>query len=169
MVLTCCSLDATADRLVLGWWWPASVPPLPLPFFLTRRVQACQHQGAVTASAVACSRDRIRRSLRTPVRHAASGQMVGVNRATARSAVVLPVAARPTVCGHGVCVAACSALLCLLSRWRAPLEGRAGFVAWGVPRPSLSLRHRFASLCVGGSAACAQRLPVFKNGKWAPK
>ena len=28
--------------------------------------------------------------------------MVGVNRATARSAVVRPVAARATVCGHGV-------------------------------------------------------------------
>ena len=53
-------------------------------------------------TAVACSRGRIRRSLRTPVRHAASAQMVGVDRATARSAAVRPDAARGTVCGHGV-------------------------------------------------------------------
>ena len=43
MVLTCCSLDATADHLV----WRDG--PLPPPFFLTRRLQAYQHQGAVTA------------------------------------------------------------------------------------------------------------------------
>jgi len=54
------------------------------------------------STAVACSRGRIRRSLRTPVRHAASGQMVGVDGATARSAAVRPIAVRGTVCGHGV-------------------------------------------------------------------
>ena len=66
--------------------------------------------------------------------------MVGVDRATARSAalcvspVLRPVAARATVCGHGVRGrVACSALLCLL-RWRS--SGRpAGFVAWGATSP----------------------------------
>ena len=33
----------------------------------------------------------------------------------------------------------------------------------------VSVRHRFASLCVGGSDARAQKLPVFKNGKWTPE
>ena len=36
------------------------------------------------------------------MRHAASGQLVGVDRVTERSAAVRPVAARATVCGHGV-------------------------------------------------------------------
>ena len=36
------------------------------------------------------------------MRHTASGQLVGVDGATARSAAVRPVAARATVCGHGV-------------------------------------------------------------------
>ena len=81
-------------------------------------------------TAVACSRDRIRRSLRTPVRHAASGQMVGVNRATARSAVVRPVAARATVCGHGVRGRVLGSVVPALAM-AGSSGGRAGFVAWG--------------------------------------
>ena len=120
-------------------------------------------------TAVACSRGRVRRSLRTPVRHAASGQLVGVNRATARSAAVRPVAARATVCGHGVrgrvLGSVVPAVAMALLRTDGPVSSLGGCHVTLL----VSVRHRFTSLCVGGSDARVQRLPVFKNGKSTPK
>ena len=58
-------------------------------------------------TAVACSRGRVRRSLRTPVRHAASGQLVGVHRATARRRLCVQSRCVAPSVGTG-CVAACS-------------------------------------------------------------
>ena len=73
------------------------------------------------------------------MRHAASGQLVGVDGATARSAAVRPTAVRGTVCGHGGAwprARACCRDGGLLR------TGRAGFVALGgATSPCLSLNN----------------------------
>ena len=122
---------------------------------------------------MACSQGRVRRSLRTPVRHAASAQMVGVDRATARSArcacpqcSVQSQRVPPSV-GTG-CVAASRARLCCACCDGAPQDGRP-VSSLGVPRhhglfvSCATSRSRRVTLCVGGSDARVQRLPVFKS------